>query len=223
MGDVLIHAGDFSNTGEQEQIEDLHAWLVSLPHKYKIVIAGNHDTTFDTDYYLSRGAKRFHALEPYDPHAVRRILVESDQVVYLEDSAFVIPNGDASIKVWGSPYQPEFCDWAFNLPIGEETRAKAKEIPTDVDVLVTHGPPAGHGDLCSHGAHAGCAHLLEEIRTRVMPSVHIFGHIHEGYGVTKDEKTTYVNASSCTLRYAPSNPAVVFDMSSAGKEISVVT
>ena len=102
-GDVLIHTGDFSNTGEPEQIADLHAWMCSQPHKWKIVIAGNHDITMDAAYYKDRGAARFHAdrEEAVDPERVRAILTDSEHVVYLEDQAVEIgwPGTDQTLKV----------------------------------------------------------------------------------------------------------------------------
>ena len=78
--------------------------------------------------------------------------------------------------------------------------------------MVCVGPPLGHGDLCSTGNRAGCQDLLEEIQGRIHPRVHIFGHIHEGYGVTTDSQCVYVNASTCTLHYRPINPPIVFDL-----------
>lgn len=76
--------------------------------------------------------------------------------------------------------QPEFCDWAFNLPRGDKCLEKWKAIPTDTDILITHGPPIGHGDLCMTRERAGCVDLLHEIQTRIKPKYHVFGHIHEG-------------------------------------------
>jgi Icc-related predicted phosphoesterase len=214
-GDVLVHAGDFTNTGETDQVQDLHDWLCELPHRWKVVIAGNHDLTMDAEHYELRGRDRFHGGQGYDPASTRRILQESESVIYLEDSVCAIPinNDGHSIQVYGSPHQPEFCDWAFNLPRGEPTLQKAKQIPTETNVLITHGPPLGRGDMCmpSHN-RAGCIDLLSEVQQRVQPAVHVFGHIHEGYGVTTDGTTAFVNASTCTLRYKPCNPAIVFDL-----------
>lgn len=73
-----------------------------------------------------------------------------------------------------------FCDWAFNLPRGQPCLDKWDLIPADVDVLMTHGPPLGHGDQCESGLRAGCLQLLDTIQQRVKPQYHIFGHIHEG-------------------------------------------
>eukprot|EP00128_Syssomonas_multiformis_P009359 Colp12_sorted_trinity150504_noHs@35462 len=209
--DVLIHGGDFTNTGEKSQVEDLHKWLCEQEITHKIVIAGNHDVTFELKYYKETGQKKFHkhVKTPFDAPAIKKILQDSSQVIYLEDSAYELPFG---IKVWGSPWQPEFLDWGFNLKRGDECRKAWKKIPTDVAVLVTHGPPLGRLDEAEHGRRTGCVDLMQEIQKRVKPRAHIFGHIHEGYGVSSDGYTSYVNASSCNFQYRCINRPIVFDL-----------
>lgn len=76
--------------------------------------------------------------------------------------------------------QPEFGNWAFNLKRGSECLSKWNMIPDDTDILITHSPPLGHGDLVCSGVRAGCAELLATVQKRVKPKYHIFGHIHEG-------------------------------------------
>ena len=76
--------------------------------------------------------------------------------------------------------QPEFYNWGFNLKRGQPCLDKWDLIPDEVDILMTHGPPLGHGDLCKHGGRAGCLQLLDTIQQRVRPLYHVFGHIHEG-------------------------------------------
>jgi len=171
------------------------------------VIAGNHDTPFDQVHYERSWQKYHHQM--LDSNSVRAILTESQSVTYLEDSETSV----FGLRVYGSPWQPEFCDWAFNLKRGHACTKKWQRIPEGIDVLVTHGPPAGHGDLCS-GSHfrAGCNDLLNRVR-KLRPRYHVFGHIHEGYGATSDGVTTFINASTCNLRYAPTNPPIVFDVS----------
>ena len=41
--DVLVHSGDFTMAGTEEEAFDFIEWLASLPHPHKIFIAGNHD------------------------------------------------------------------------------------------------------------------------------------------------------------------------------------
>ena len=148
-----------------------------LPIPCKLVIAGNHNTTFDPEYY-KQNATRFHRADKYDPTTVRAALTNC---TYLEDEAVEIQG----LKIYGSPWQvsirshagltclhlsfgcllqPEFCDWAFNLPRGKACREKWQAIPADTDILITHGPPLGRGDKCNHGDHrAGCEDLLDEV------------------------------------------------------------
>ena len=78
-------------------------------------------------------------------------------------------------------------------------------------MLVTHGPPLGHGDQTLRGDRAGCADLLERLR-EVVPRYHLFGHIHEGYGTSVEGGTTCVNASVCDFSYRPIQPPVVLEV-----------
>lgn len=197
---------------------------------YKIFIAGNHDKTIHESYY-DRISKNYRKREPYTSKQCREYLSKYEDVIYLEDSAvnLEIPSKinldhKHNIKVYGSPWQPFFCDWAFNLHRGEEILKKWRLIPADTDILITHGPPYGYGDLCYDGFRAGCVDLLNEINNRIHPRLHIFGHIHEEPGAwqsSRDDKakssdemddtttTLFVNASTCDLRYRASNPPIV--------------
>lgn len=206
-GDVLIHAGDFSNIGLPKDIEKFKQFLDSLPHKHKVVIAGNHDLTFDSDNYDTLWRKFSHP-HKYDCEELKSLIRDTKDVTYLEDQETTI-NG---IRIWGSPWQPEFGGWGFNLPRGEECLEKWDLIPDGIDVLVTHGPPLGYGDILKHGGRSGCVQLLKVVQERVRPKYHVFGHIHEGYGITTDGTTVYVNASTCNYFYRPLNPPIVFDL-----------
>ena len=203
-GDILVHAGDFSNVGSRQDVVKFNDFLSKQPHKHKIVIAGNHDVSFDAANY-AKLQPQFHARTPVDPIEVKSLLTAC---TYLEDSACEVEG----LKFYGSPWSPWFGGWAFNAERGEPIRKFWTAIPSDVNVLITHGPPIGHGDLCSDSQRAGCVDLLCEIQTRIRPNVHVFGHIHEGYGITTDGVTKFVNASTCTLRYKPTNSPIVVDV-----------
>mgnify|MGYP006291605781 CR=1 FL=1 len=185
-GDVLIHAGDLTRHGTLGDVREFNNFLGTLPHPHKIVIAGNHDFCFEKDR-----------------KACEEILTNC---IYLQDQEVVIDG----VKFYGSPWQPWFYDWAFNLQRGPEIRAKWELIPEDTDVLITHGPPHGIEDMTAQGEHAGCQDLLEVIE-EIKPKMHIFGHIHEGYGVTVNRETTFINASSADQLYRLLNPPIVFD------------
>jgi Icc-related predicted phosphoesterase len=216
--DVLLHAGDFTNTGEQEQVESFSKWLDAYPAKHKVVIAGNHDITFHEEYYLDRGAERFHRqavpvpnspaidfeVKPYDCSKVRGLLQGH---IYLEDSAADV----CGYKIYGAPWQPEFCDWAFMRPRGQPMKEVWEKVPENVDVLLTHTPPYGFGDRCGNNVRVGCEMLRAAIDRRSV-SVNVCGHIHAGYGCSTDSTTLYINASTCDEGYRPINPPIVFDL-----------
>ena len=185
-GDVLIHAGDLTRHGTLDDVSELNDFLGSLPHPHKIVIAGNHDFCF----------------EQYRK-ACEELLTNC---IYLQDQDLIIDG----VKYYGSPWQPWFYDWAFNLERGPEIRAKWELIPEDTDVLITHGPPHGIGDQTTRGEKTGCEDLLEIVE-KIKPAVHIFGHIHEGYGLTTNGTTTFINASSTNQFYKLVKPPIVFD------------
>lgn len=191
-GDVLIHAGDFTKRGKPAEIESFNAFLARQPHAHKIVVAGNHDFLFEDD-----------------PAAARRILTAAH---YLQDEALEL----GGVRFYGSPWQPRFFNWAFNLDRGAPLRAKWDLIPAGTDVLITHGPPHGYGDRCEDGRVVGCEELALALG-RVRPKVHIYGHIHEGYGARRlrhaDESVTdCLNVSTCDARYRPVNPVMIFDI-----------
>lgn len=191
-GEILVHAGDFTMSGGNREIEHFFEWFTRLPHPHKVMIAGNHDRLFET----APGHAR--AMVP-------------DNVVYLEDSGCEIEG----LKFWGSPWQPWFLDWAFNLSTETELERKWALIPPDTDVLVTHGPPFRILDECFDGRRVGCPALAKRVR-EINPGLHLFGHIHEGYGRAIDptgrSDTTYINACVCDLFYRPVNPPVVVEV-----------
>ena len=208
-GDILIHAGDFSGTGTARQVAAFIEWFSSRPHPHKVLIAGNHDLTLHEGYYEQMWW-RFHRAREDD--AAIRALVEEKQrggaLHYLLDREVEA----AGLRIYGAPWQPEFCGWAFNLPRGEESARKWAAIPAGVDVLVTHGPPLGALDRLASGERVGCADLAREVFGRVRPRVHAFGHIHESYGVVDVQGVRCVNASSCDLGYHITQPPIVVDL-----------
>ena len=186
-GDILIHAGDFSRKGKFEDLIEFNSWLGELPHQHKVVIAGNHDFCFQEQ-----------------PAESLKLLTNG---IYLQDQFIEL----LGLKIYGSPWQPWFFDWAFNLKRGHELKTKWKLIPEDTDILVTHGPPMGILDKTNSGKQVGCEELLSRV-FEIKPRYHIFGHIHEGYGVIKKESTTFINASSCDLAYHAENPPIVIEV-----------
>ena len=170
-GDVLIHAGDLTARGSLPELEAVADWLRAQPHAHKVVVGGNHDFALQRNPEVARAL--FHGL------------------TFLEDSEVTL----AGLRLWGSPWQPWFYDWAFNLKRGPELDAKWKLIPEGIDVLVTHGPPLGFGDKCDDGERVGCEDLLRHL-SRVKPRLHLFGHIHEDRGQWQLGPTKIVNCTT---------------------------
>jgi predicted phosphodiesterase len=220
-GDVLIHAGDISNRGGENDVTNFIHWFQNIEgFDTKIFIAGNHDHCFEQ-------INRPHHKRDYD--WLRNLMtpenLSQSDVVYLEDNEFTIvsPEFSRPIKFYGTPWQPEFYNWAFNLPrLGVELQEKWNMIPEDTDVLITHGPPNGYGDLVNNwrqpNTHVGCECLISRI-SQINPLINIFGHIHEGYGVEYSDKTLFVNASTCTAGYKPINKPIIIDIQEVYGEI----
>jgi len=132
--------------------------------------------------------------------------------VYLEDQSFEIESSEFSrpIKFYGSPWQPEFCNWAFNVP-RDKMYIHWEKIPLDTDILITHGPPEEILDISSRGDRTGCASLRYHVE-QIKPLVHVFGHIHEQHGIVMKGKTTFVNAVTCNIRYRPINKPILLSL-----------
>ena len=191
-GDILIHAGDATIRGTIDEIVLFNEWFSSLPHPYKIFVAGNHDWLFEID-----------------PKLAKSLFTES--VIYLQDSLVEIEG----LKIYGSPWQPWFFDWAFNLSRGEPLAEKWKLIPEDTDILITHGPPFGILDFPPNGFSVGCERLRKRVE-KIRPQLHVFGHIHFSYGKLKKFGVEFANASICDEGYAPVNLPLVFDLDRNG-------
>ena len=192
-GDVLVFAGDMCGPGRLSEVSSFARWLRGLPHRHKIVVAGNHDWPFVRD-----------------PQTARQLIAFGGGT-YLQDAGVVIDG----VAFWGSPWQPEFCDWAFNLPRGPQLARRWSLIPPGTNVLVTHGPPLGLLDQSYDGApHLGCEDLAHRLRDLKDLRAHVFGHIHGGHGVLNGGHTRpkVVNASVCDESYAPVRPCQTIDV-----------
>jgi len=191
-GDILIHAGDATIRGTEMEVEQFLRWYSALPHKHKIFVAGNHDWLYETN-------NRF-----------ARLLTANFKITYLQDSFTEIEG----LKIYGSPWQPRFFDWAFNLMRGAELAEKWKLIPSDADILITHGPPFGILDEVPRKywiENTGCEELRKKVE-EIRPKAHIFGHIHCGYGQTEQFGVKFINASNCDESYNPTQPPIVFEI-----------
>lgn len=184
-GDVLIHSGDATGRGTVQSIAAFNHQLGCLPHKHKLFVPGNHDWLFEKN-----------------PNLAKQMLTNATLLI---DEAIEIDN----IKFYGSPQQPAFCNWAFNVPRGKALKEKWDLIPEDTNVLITHSPPKNILDLCPDGFNAGCEDLLNRIKELNHLKLHVFGHIHFDYGTLIKDNVQFVNASICTEEYHPLNTPIV--------------
>jgi len=222
-GDILIHAGDATRKGTLDELDNFFKWFSSLPHQYKIFVAGNHDIGLDPEFVDDR---RLYIPEEERLEQAREMSLKAEQlipdnVIYLKDSFVEIedPGMHRKLKIYGSPFTPRFLNWAFLRNRGPAMEDKWSSIPNDTDILVTHGPAYGHGDvappwiLSRYQRSVGCLELLKKI-LEVKPKIHVFGHIHGGRGIYQSDElpTTSMNSSICTESYAPTNLPLTFDL-----------
>jgi Icc-related predicted phosphoesterase len=197
-GDILVHAGDSTSMGQKHEINEFLKWFSNTDFEHKIFIAGNHDFGFEKETDIDQQFKDL-------------------GVTYLFDNDITIDG----IKFYGSPWQPEFYNWAFNLPRGEELSAKWEKIPDDVDILITHGPAYGILDYAPIGGHVGCEELYRKI-VEVKPKIHVCGHIHDSYGQKTMGGIEFLNASTLNDRYEYAHKPIVVEYDTETKEITYI-
>jgi Icc-related predicted phosphoesterase len=207
-GDLLIHAGDIMNSGfNSNDITNFCSWLDTLEqYDHKVFIAGNHDRKFEDK-----------------PEQALEIVNSYKNITYLQDDWVKVGIDEEMAKIYGSPWQPEFYNWAFNLPKGGPgLMSKWEAIPKDTDILITHGPPQDHLDMSGppyNEPHLGCALLREKVDEQP-PKIHVFGHIHGGYGYKFHNGTHFFNASILNERYEYVNKPITFDWNPKTNEIT---
>ncbi|HEC65461.1 MAG TPA: metallophosphoesterase [bacterium] len=195
--DILIHCGDFSLAASIDALIDFKNWLTTLPHKYKIVIAGNHDR--------------------YRNEILRKAITDA---YYLENDSIEIEG----LKYWGSPFTPSFANMRTGLSFyrkpGKQMAKIWKQIPDDADILITHGPPQGILDRVMKGPDIG-AHVGDGMLAAILPKLkntklHMFGHIHEGYGILQVRGgKTFINCSVVNEDYNLINKPIITEFENA--------
>lgn len=197
--DIAIFAGDATSLGYKHEVESFLNWYGNQHQcKHKVFIAGNHDKSFDKRFFTQY---EDHDLFKENEHLGKpgwlvdmldraRLIF---QVYYLENSSITLEG----IKIWGSPITPSFYRqyWAFNADRNEEIQAYWNKIPSDTNIVVTHGPVHGKLDyIPESGEYVGCVDLKAKIE-EISPMMFVCGHIHSGRGIYNTEKTLYVNPS----------------------------
>ena len=205
-GDLLLHAGDISSMGYQHEVQQFCKWFNNVEnYGHKIFIAGNHDWGFQNNV-----------------EKIMEIVNSYKTVTYIQDETVSVGDDKKMVNVYGSPWQPEFYNWAFNLPKnGDELAAKWDAIPDNTDILITHGPAFGVLDTVSGKMwdNLGCQLLTDKIKT-IKPKIHLCGHIHSGYGYFFDGDTHFLNASVLNEAYQYTNEPLTFEWNPDTNEIN---
>lgn len=184
-GDLLLIAGDITISDKVTEWNEFYDWLDVQPYRKKIVIAGNHDKRIDADMI---GSSSFSS--------------------YLQDSGTVFEG----FNIWGSPWTLSFygmnpCCKAFTVKKEEQLIEKWKLIPKNTDILITHSPPFGIQDAIYSNNFKGSI-TLRNYSMSIPPKLHVFGHIHNGYGKVDTTLTKFINASLVNDDYDPVNKPI---------------
>ena len=165
-GDIIIHSGDVSLNGLENEVMGFIEWFEKLPYKYKIFVAGNHE-----DCLFGANVEGL-----------------SENCFYLCNSGVTIEG----IKFYGVPmFMKDVISGNYDKNI--------QQIPIDTDILITHQPPYCILDF-STNIHYGDCILLQTV-LKIQPKYHLFGHIHNAYGIERIDNTTFVNAAILNEKY----------------------
>jgi Icc-related predicted phosphoesterase len=162
--DMVIHSGDCSNPRDpynnEPEVREFIDWYKELSPKYKIYVAGNHDSSIEKKLVTKKD-------------------FEDNGIIYLENDYVTIEG----LKIFGSPYTPNFGNWSFMRDRNKLDRFWRDAIHDNTDIVVTHGPPKGILDKSENRDHqlecCGDKSLLNKL-LEVQPAYHLFGHIHNG-------------------------------------------
>lgn len=200
-GDILIHTGDWSMKGTDDELYQFVNWLSSLPHQHKVVIAGNHDFICEID-------------EPF----ARQVFLKNG-IIYLQDQEVTVEG----IRIWGSPWSNQYGNWSFQR--GEAGLSTIYEkIPNGIDILATHGPAfdiLDEANVYNYYLHqdeklsVGSRNLTQAIE-RIRPQFVLCGHIHEGYGRKTWNGITFLNSSILDDFYRVKNAPQTFKVAPKG-------
>lgn len=173
--DILIHAGDMTE-GNKEDLININNWFSKLKFKKSniICVSGNMDG-ISLDGTLN-GHKIF------------------NNAIYLEHELYQLNINNKLINIFGSPWTLKFVG-GFQIYNEKTSNNLWNKVPNNIDILITHGPPAGILDRTSSGIHTGDNSLYDNVFNRIKPKVHIFGHVHNSFGNKTIDNIQFVNVA----------------------------
>lgn len=203
-GDVLIHAGDFTNFCGIDELNDFFDWFKSQPHPVKIVVAGNHDFIFDELNYVLRMRKNAYSIKEYQKNLKQKV---KRFAAYLSGDGITYK----SQRIYGLMFPNRYTKTAQYWYPGTQLKNQWKMVEKNIDVLVTHGPPFCRCDT-DPSKHHGSRDLYEGVKKYIKPRVHVFGHAHGGHGSCFDGETLFINCSIVDDKYNAIYKPIVFDL-----------
>lgn len=220
--DLLCVAGDITSIGNKYQILEVFDWFERIVSRYAygiVFIAGNHDLYFDTKFGVYGVDDDFGEKPKKVPSWLTSKIndLRTKKIYYLENSGITLEG----LNIWGSPITPWFHGdrWAFNRHRGDDIKKYWNDIPYDLDILITHGPPSHILDYTYRDKeYVGCEDLRYSIKEK-KPKIHVFGHIHEGSGIEEHADTVFINASILNVYYLATNDPVYVDYDIDNKTI----
>lgn len=180
--DLIIISGDLTYKGSEKEVIDFFNWFESLETDAKKVCIAGNH-----DRYL----------EVFKPKTT---------VTYLQDSGIEWKG----LNIWGTPWVPRYKNWSFNKD-ENDLKKYFSLIPENTDILITHTPPKNILDFTLNNRNVGSESLLERLKD-IKPKINVFGHIHEDRGTKIIDDTTYINASSLTVRYLPIHEPIIIEI-----------
>jgi Icc-related predicted phosphoesterase len=192
VGDILVHSGDALNYGTFEELVEFRDQLAPAAFAYKhvILIPGNHDRIFEESPELA---------ESFLKETIPNLHVLNNKSIEL-----------LGLKFYGNSDTPAFCNWAFNK-YPEELMQSYSNIPDDVDVLITHGPPKGILDKL-RTKELGSSELRFHIQRLTKLKAHLFGHIHYSHGIKQINGVWYSNGAICDESYSAANSPNIIEL-----------
>lgn len=160
--DIIIHTGDETSSARpivnEIELMNFIKWYEQVNAKHKILIAGNHSAAL------------------YNKLVTKETLAKHG-IHYLENEGLEL----LGLNIWGSPWVPTFGNWYFM-----KDRVKLdkiwQHIPSNTDILLTHGPPKGILDISTtrqgNIEYCGDSALRKRI-FKLKLKANLFGHIHD--------------------------------------------
>lgn len=185
--DMVVHSGDCCNDRDikvnKQEWERFAEWFPNLPHKYKVLVFGNHD------------------IFPFRNLKLMAEWSEKNKVYILYNSFLTLENG---IKFFGSPFTPTYGNCCAFATARNKMVRHWDKIDEDTNIIVCHGPPKGILDLTIGKDHlfrqGGCSALAKKLNKLENVKACLFGHFHDepdiqNQGIFLKNKVIYSNAS----------------------------